>query len=125
MIMIQLCIQGNDFKWDLDPPLFEILHQIPFVVFTLLSLICDLTLYRQVLLCLHSRCLDNLVKSLYIFRMIKARTVPDENNLDILVSPDASDPTRIPIRATILSTLAQVPVVLLIGVVYFIPGTKY
>ncbi len=55
-------------------------------------------------------------------RMIKAKTVQDDNDLNILVSPDTSDPTRIPIRGTILSTLTQVPVGMIVLMVYAIPG---
>ncbi len=46
MIMIQLCVQGSDFKYDLGLPVFEIIHQIPFFVFTAIPLTCDFKLYR-------------------------------------------------------------------------------
>ncbi len=105
MIMVQVCIQGNDLKInDLPalPTFHAVYHEVTYLIATSISLISDLILAWT----------------------IRNKTVPQNNGngADILVSPEVTDPTRLPLVATVLSALAFMPVVMVIGMVLSIQG---
>ncbi len=102
MIMVQVCIQGNNLNIDELPalPTFHaVYHEVTYIIATSISLISDMILAW----------------------MIRNKTVP-QNNVGILVSPELTDPTRLPLVATVLSALAFMPVVVVIGMVLSIQG---
>ncbi len=86
-------------------PLFYMIYQqVGYFTATAVSLVCDTILKKK----------------------IQSRLVPHDNDLNILLSPNAAtDPTRIPIRATILSAISIMPVGIIIGLVLLLPGLSY
>ena len=105
--MVQVCIQGNNLNLDelpVLPPFHALYHRVAYLTATTISLVCDMSLAW----------------------MIRTKTVPvnniNDNNMELFVSPDTSDPTRIPLIATVLSALAFLPVVAVVGIVLSIQG---
>ena len=103
MVMIQICIQGNDL-------VLEDMERMPLFFGT----------YRYVIFM--TATLTSLIADGWLKKLIKGRLVTSDNDDGILVSSNLSDPTKIPTIATILSALSIVPIGIVMGLVNAIPG---